>query len=132
MKISTPLLILCAWLLSACAAQPAAPVPAASPLPSPPTASGAPASTAPSAAVTALAAQLNLPAAQISIVSVEPHDWPDGCLGLPDPGEMCAMHVVPGYRIVLRAGGSTYTFRTDQVGDEVRQEQPLSSPTPAP
>ena len=127
-------------LLAACAGAPeaaASPTPAgksaapvgtgAAPTP-PPTGSSPAASPAVEAAVSALASALNLPPSQIRVVSADPHQWPDGCLGLPGEGEMCAMHVVPGYRVVLQAGGATYTYRTDQVGDEVRAENPAGTP----
>jgi len=121
-------------ILAACAALPPAsspsgPAPAGSPTPPPASPTG-PTSPAAGAALKALAAQLNLDPSAITIVSVTPQDWPDGCLGLPSPGEMCAMHVVPGYRVVLQAGQVTHTYRTDQGGSEVRPEKPQFGPTP--
>src|SRR5689334_5202300 len=115
------LLIGCGLLLGACAAPPAA----SSTNPGIPVTGTAAATARPAvaAAVQALASQLKIPESQISVVAVEAKQWPDGCLGVPNPGEMCAMHVVPGYHVTLKAGSGTYAFRTSQSGDVVRPEK---------
>ncbi len=74
------------------------------------------------AAQTALAKKLKVKASQISLVSIEPVSWPDSCLGLAGPDEMCAQMITDGYRIVLSVNGQTYTFHTDQTGKNIRQE----------
>lgn len=66
----------------------------------------------------ALASKLGISADQITIINVEPVDWPDSCLGVSTPGIMCAMMVTPGYRIILRANTSDYEYHTDQ-GDNI-------------
>ena len=55
----------------------------------------------------------------IAIVSVEPVDWPDACLGLPRPDEACAQVITPGLRVVLSAGGRGYEYHTN-LADHVR------------
>jgi hypothetical protein len=69
-----------------------------------------------------LAARLGIALELVQITSIEPMEWPDGCLGLSKPDEMCTMAIVPGYRLTLSAGGTTYAFRTDQSGSQVREE----------
>jgi hypothetical protein len=81
------------------------------------------------AAVDQLAARLNLPAGQITVVSIESQEWPDSCLGYPQPGEMCAMIVTPGYLVVLTADGKTFDVHTNLDGSEVRLP-PETQPTP--
>lgn len=49
----------------------------------------------------------------IEIVSVEPVDWPDACLGLARPDEACAQVITPGLRIILSAAGRQYEYHTD-------------------
>jgi hypothetical protein len=49
----------------------------------------------------------------IEIVSVEPVDWPDACLGLAGPDEACAQVITPGLRVVLSARGRQYEYHTD-------------------
>jgi hypothetical protein len=107
-------------LLGACAAPPAS-----SSNPGIPVTGTAVATARPAveAAIQALAGELKIPDRRISVVSIAAHQWPDSCLGLPNPGEMCAMHVVPGYRVTLKAGSGTYAFRTSQSGDVVRPEK---------
>jgi hypothetical protein len=58
----------------------------------------------------------------VEITSVEAQDWPDGCLGLPAAGEMCAQAVVPGYAVTLTANGQTYVYRTDAEANVIRLE----------
>jgi hypothetical protein len=88
------------------------------------------------AAIAALAAQLGVPAAQVTVVSLEPVTWNDGCLGVVHAGVMCAQMVTPGYRIVLRANGKQYEYHTNRDGSALVDAtgQPTQPPaaTPAP
>lgn len=36
--------------------------------------------------------------------------WPDGSLGCPQPDQMYTQALVPGYRLVLEAGGQRYRY----------------------
>lgn len=76
-----------------------------------------------SAAVTAaqakLAQQLGVERSAIKLVKSEKVQWPDGCLGVKQPGIMCTMMVTPGYRVILEAAGQSYEFHTDLTGDTV-------------
>ena len=66
-----------------------------------------------------LAIRLNVKWAEISLVSGEQVDFPDGCLGVHTPGVGCTDVITPGYRIQLQAGGSVYTYVTDLKGSAV-------------
>ena len=95
----------------------AGPVPAPgesplSPLPTPP---GGPLA----AATTYLAAQLDIPSDEVTVLSFEAVEWPDASLGCPEPGIMYAQVVSPGYRFLLQAGGTEYEVHTDVTGQEV-------------
>jgi 2C-methyl-D-erythritol 2,4-cyclodiphosphate synthase len=74
------------------------------------------------AARQALAQELGISPDQIEVVQVEEEEWPDACLGLPEPGEFCATVITPGYRVILEAEGEQYEVRTDLEGDIVRME----------
>lgn len=74
------------------------------------------------AAIGELAQSLQIDPAVIQVVSFEEQVWPDGCLGLAAPDEMCTMQEVAGWRIVLRAQGHDYAARTDESGGTVRLE----------
>jgi hypothetical protein len=68
------------------------------------------------AAIAALAAQLNVDAQRITVVSVDEVEWPDGCLGLGKPDQMCTMAIVPGYRVILEVDGTQHEVRTSLDG----------------
>lgn len=51
-----------------------------------------------------------LKAEDIRLVSAESVEWRDGSLGCPKPGMMYTMALVPGYQIILEAGGKTYDY----------------------
>jgi hypothetical protein len=70
------------------------------------------------AAKSALAQQLELGIDAIQLVDIQPVQWPDSCLGVHQPGIMCAMHVVDGYRIMLSANNRTYEIRSNLDGSQ--------------
>jgi hypothetical protein len=46
----------------------------------------------------------------VELVSAAAVTWPDGALGCPQPGMAYTQALVPGYRIVLRAGGQELNY----------------------
>lgn len=82
------------------------------------------------AARNALAELLGARAETIEIRDIEPVDWPDGCLGLAGPDEMCSQAIVPGYRIRLVSGAAQYIYRADERGLSLRREMDLSFAAP--
>ncbi|MFZ5884239.1 MAG: hypothetical protein ACOYYI_10710 [Chloroflexota bacterium] len=127
MKTLLKLLIL-AVLLSACAPavtdQPEPPAAASYPNPSYPNPSypnpaddsAADLTPAQQAALALLSQTLNLPVAQLTLVSTEAVTWSNGCLDVERPGTMCTQAVVEGYRIILEADGREYEVRTNETG----------------
>ncbi len=71
------------------------------------------------AAIASLSQTLGIPADQIMVVSSEAVTWPNGCLGVQKLGVMCTQNMVPGYRIVLEAGGKQYEIHTNRDGSIV-------------
>ena len=142
--------LLAGLVLSACAAPTSLPVPQnstpqatqpsentqAAPQPSPTSTSAGTAPTAlpqsAASAVQTLADQLNVQPDAVEVVNIEAVDWPDSCLGVSNPGEMCAQVITPGYRIQLKAGGQTYEVHTDQSGKSVRVVNGISSSNSGP
>jgi hypothetical protein len=58
-----------------------------------------------------LARRLVAPLTSISVVSYRLVDWPDGCLGVQRPGQVCAQVVAPGFLALLRDGmGNLYRY----------------------
>ncbi len=70
--------------------------------------------------------------AQIGVVSVSEQNWPDGCLGLPQGGEICSMAIVTGWRIEVSDKLQTWYYRTDRTGQTLRLENPERSFLPQP
>jgi hypothetical protein len=74
-----------------------------------------------SAALAALSKALNLPPGQITWLSTEAVEWPDGCLGVQKTDMMCTQVIVPGYKILLQVNGVLYEMRTNETGSQVVQ-----------
>jgi hypothetical protein len=78
---------------------------------------------APAAALSAaadLAQRLKIDIDTIKLVSVEQIDWPDACMGIQQPGVMCAQVITSGYKVVLEANGQQYEYHTNESGSVVR------------
>lgn len=74
------------------------------------------------AAIGAAAALAGVGPEQVQVLDYEPREWPDGCLGLPGPDEMCTEAIVMGWIVRLNLGGNPIVFRVDEFGAELRQE----------
>lgn len=61
-----------------------------------------------------LAARLGLAVDRIEVEDVEAVQWPDGAMGLPEPGMMYTQAIVPGYRVILAAQGRRFSYHTDE------------------
>ncbi|MFE4105735.1 hypothetical protein [Almyronema epifaneia] len=69
------------------------------------------------------AAASNVPLAELSVVRYSRETWPDGCLGLAEPDELCTQALVEGWLIQVspdRETDKTWTYRTDLSGDRIR------------
>ncbi len=121
-------LSLAAFLLAACAQ----PGPNNTPSPQPtsqatlqPTALPAATPTADPTAAVVLAAKTMLAGKSkaaidaIQLVDIQPVQWPDSCLGVPQAGMMCAMHVVNGYRVALSTNGLNYEAHSNLDGSQM-------------
>jgi uncharacterized protein involved in copper resistance len=75
-----------------------------------------------------LARRLQLTPEEISVVSVEAVEWSNASIGCPEPGMAYAEVITPGYKIVLKAEGKTYTYHAG--GDMVILCQPQGSLSP--
>lgn len=122
------LIVTLVGLVTACGAAPqAAPTATSMPVVPSPTATPAdstrdletPEPTIEGQAVEFLANSLDIDAQQIEVVSMESVMWNDASLGCPEPGEMYAQVVTPGYRITLQANGTEYAVHTDEAGEKM-------------
>lgn len=112
-------------LLTACAAEaeateePSTPEPAPTE-PSVPTESPVELTPVEDAVVNHLAESLDISPADITVVSTEEVEWPDGCLGIQMEGLMCTQAVVPGYRVILEVNGREVEYRTNEDATQIR------------
>lgn len=61
-------------------------------------------------------------ASQLKVMEATPKSWPDGCLGLAKPDEICTQALVEGWRIVMSDKEKSWTYRTDATGRSLRLE----------
>lgn len=62
--------------------------------------------------VEAISAATGVPASGIQVVRLEQATWPDGCLGLASPGQVCSQALVDGWlAIVLMPDGAERRYR---------------------
>jgi hypothetical protein len=61
-----------------------------------------------------LGQRLDVSAGAIELARIEEVMWPDASLGCPQPDQMYAQVITPGYRIQLRVRGKQYTYHTDR------------------
>jgi hypothetical protein len=80
-----------------------------------------------------LARKLRQPVKSVTLVSIKPMDWPDGCLGLGRPGQVCSQAILPGWQIELEdSEQGNWVYRTNKKGDRLVLETPSFQPTSDP
>lgn len=72
------------------------------------------------AAQQALAAELGVNIADVTIAQIEQTEFSDSCLGLGGPAESCLMAITPGFIVVLVHAEKGYTYHTDLEGSVLR------------
>jgi len=73
-----------------------------------------------------VSSRTGLPKADFTIVEAQEETWPNGCLGLARPGELCTQALVSGWRVVVSRGQQRWVYRTDESGEQVRLAAQLS------
>jgi hypothetical protein len=82
---------------------------------------------------TVLSTRLNMWLDNSAILKFESVDYPDSCLGAPEPEEICEQDVTRGFRIQFVVQGLLYEYHTDAYGYDIRQfGEPQIAPTPGP
>ena len=81
-----------------------------------------------------LAQRLGITAQAIQVAEATEVEWPNLALGCPEPGMMYGQVVVPGFRVVLQAGGQSYDYHGDRKGTMrlCQTGQPAPGATQAP
>ena len=62
------------------------------------------------------------PVTDLRIIEAEKQNWGDSCLGLAEPGRLCAQVIVPGWKVVVSDGQNKLVYRTDEKGKQVKLE----------
>lgn len=58
----------------------------------------------------------------ITILEVEPVQWPDSCLGIQQPKTVCLQVITPGYLVTLEYYGKLYSYHTNKTGSVILLE----------
>ncbi len=69
-----------------------------------------------------LSQHTRIPPNQLRMVETTARTWPNGCLGLARPDEMCSQAMVEGWRVVFTNGQRQWVYRTDRQGRTFRLE----------
>src|SRR6185503_2276137 len=72
-----------------------------------------------------LASEQGVSAADVKVISADSVNWPNGALGCPKPGRMYTQAIVPGYRVLLEAGGKRFTYNASTRGSYKRCDNAL-------
>lgn len=78
-----------------------------------------------------LAKRTGIAPGKLKITNYQQETWPNGCLGISEPGQLCTQTLVPGWRITVTNGQKTWVYRTDNSGRNIRlenQDTSLNSP----
>jgi heat shock protein HslJ len=77
-----------------------------------------------------LALQLSVPQEVVRLISYAQVTWPDGCLGLAEPDEICTEALIPGWQSFFQVNGQGYEVRSDQSAGQLRMRALQASPPP--
>lgn len=56
------------------------------------------------------ASRLNVDPGTVEVASAQQVTWSDGSFGCPEDGMIYTQALVPGYRVILRAGGQVFDY----------------------
>lgn len=70
-----------------------------------------------------LANRTGIAPGKLKITNYSQETWPNGCLGISEPEQICTQALVPGWKITVTDGQKTWVYRTDSSGRNVRMEQ---------
>ncbi|MBE9143931.1 hypothetical protein [Planktothrix mougeotii] len=75
--------------------------------------------------------QSGLSRSELTLEAVEEQLWPDGCLGLAEPGMFCTQSLVTGWRMMIGHENQRWVYRTNQTGSKFKLDQAASSVMPS-
>ena len=72
------------------------------------------------AVIRALSDSLDISEENITLISTEAIDWPDGCLGIQEEGLVCTQAITPGFSVIVEGNGREVEYHTNEDGTQVR------------
>lgn len=66
------------------------------------------------------AAQYGVSESNVLILLALESEWPDSCLGLARPEELCLQVITPGYVVQVQINGTDYFYRTNETSTVIR------------
>jgi hypothetical protein len=76
-----------------------------------------------------LSQRLRVPVNTLQIVKAEKRQWPNGCLGIPNPLALCTQAIVPGWQVTVvnkQAEQQRWVYRTNNDGSVVALDEAAS------
>jgi len=74
------------------------------------------------------AARAGVDPADVTVITGQEMIWPDGSLGCAEPGGIYTQALVPGYWVIVEAGGAAYDYRLSDKGNFRLCESPFGGP----
>ena len=75
----------------------------------------------------AAASSYSVSVEDLEVASATAKSWPDGCLGLGGPDDICTFAIVDGWEVVVSEGDNRWVYRTDADGLVVREAEEVES-----
>lgn len=69
-----------------------------------------------------IASNSNVPIEEMEVETAVPQSWPDGCLGLGGPDDICTFALVEGWEVTVSQGDNIWVYRTDSDGFVVKED----------
>jgi hypothetical protein len=67
-----------------------------------------------------IASRQQVPIESLKVTAAQAKSWPDGCLGLGRPAEICTFAIVEGWEVTVSQGDNQWLYRSDSEGLSVR------------
>ncbi|MBD2463149.1 hypothetical protein H6G89_19110 [Oscillatoria sp. FACHB-1407] len=72
-----------------------------------------------------IARQANVPANTLRVIESQPKTW-DGCMGIFEPGQVCQMIALSGYRVIVMGDRQSWVYHMNQDGSTIVQNTTAS------
>jgi cytoskeletal protein RodZ len=69
-----------------------------------------------------IASSQNVPVESLKVIEAQSKSWPDGCLGLGGPDDICTFALVDGWQVTVSSGDQQWIYRSDGDGLTIKPE----------